>query len=218
MTSAPVKLSVGISRHIEKIRELSEDIKVSIVAIAVEFKGISEKLGGSPQAIDALHAEMPGVGLGFWRNIAHVAENRLHPVAISSGCTAIKCLTSMPIEEQEKALTVGVPVAIAGGDHRLVPAHLLSSREIKQAIADDGHIRSVSEQLKYERDQREKADQMHAKYVASLREVDAEIPDETESKVRWRVIGRNKVQINSVPLTVTENDLLAILKEMRHDK
>lgn len=208
----------AIARHVERIRELSEDIKTSIAAIAEEFSCISKAIGGTPQAIDALHTEMPFVGLSFWRSIASVAERRLHPLAISSGCTAVRCLASMPIDEQEKALTVGVPVSIGGGDHRLVPAHLLTSHEIKKAISKDGRIRSVSEQVKYERDEAEKYEQYLEESRLKCRQVEAEEPDETESHVRWRATSRGRAIITSTPLVVTEKDLLAILKDMRNAK
>jgi len=203
---------------IDRIRGLVSDIRAAIAEIAAEFSRIAKERGGSAEAIDALHAEIPAVGLSFWRNIASVSEGRLHPIAIANGCTALSVLQKMTIKEQEKALTVGVPVSIRGCDHRLVPAHLLSQYEIRKAITEDGRIRSLAEQVKYERDEEDARRKAMEEFNKSLREVEAEIPDETETFVKWRVRTRGRAEILSVPLTVTENDLLAILKEMRNAK
>lgn len=100
-----------ITRYIDRIKGLLVDITQATVAISDEFTKLSRSLGGDDKAIDELHAEIPGVGLPFWRSIADVASRKLHPLAISSGCAALAVLKKLDYQEQEKALTVGVPLA-----------------------------------------------------------------------------------------------------------
>jgi hypothetical protein len=204
----------NIKTHVERIRGLVADLRSAIEAIAAEFKEVATIKGGSGPAIDVLHAEMPAVGLEFWRNISLVAERRLHPLALSSGCP-IKPISRLSYQEQEKALTEGVPVALTNGDHRLVPAHLLTGFEIAKAIDNRGHLRSVSEQIAYDREKAAEYEARKKEYLASIREVVAEEPDDTSKTVTWRVIRKGRAQILRVPLTVTEKDVMALLKDMR---
>ena len=160
---------------------------------------------------------MPGIALSFWRSIAKVHERRLHPLALSSGCSCLAALERMPIREQERALTVGVQVATGGGDHRLVPAHLLRAHELRIATTDDGRIRSISEQESYVAHLKGNEEEARAKHIASLRETPAECPDDQSDMVRWRIVNGRCVIIQT-PLYTTEAELLRMVKEIRRDR
>jgi hypothetical protein len=206
---------VSIKAHIEAIRDHLKGIKDAIEQIAKEFAAISSAVGGDDKAIDALHDEMPGIGLAFWRNIALVSSGKLHPLVISSGASAVKTLAALPIAEQQRAVTVGVPVATGSGDHRLVPAHLLTAREIKLAIDPLGRIRSIAEQGQHVKEMKCQEEEARRKYLESIKCAPAEEPDDQSEVIRWRVTGKGRAVLVQCPVTLTESDILKILKDMR---
>lgn len=204
----------AILRHVQAIKDSLSDIKRSIELIAQEFGAIIKSTGSEAAAIDAIHAEIPAVGLAFWKNIAMVARGDLHPLVLSSGASAVKFLSKLPISEQQRALTEGVPVAVGRNDHRLVPAHLLTTHEI--AMATDGsRIRSIAEQQEYFRKEEEKAEKRRKQYLDSIMVKRADIADERSDEVRW-VAGKGSVTILACPLTITEKEVCAMLRGMRH--
>ena len=205
-----------LTASVERIRHLLKDLAKTVSALADEFRIVAEAHGGADIAIDALHREIPGVDLRFWRSIADVSEKRLHPLAIANGCgNTVSVLKKMPLQEQERALTNGVPVAVGRGDHRLVPAHLLRKTELERAISKDGRVRSIAEQDAHERELREAAQARHEAEMARRREHKASLPDERSDIVGYRITERGNVVITELPFFATVEDLLQIVAEVK---
>lgn len=64
-------------------------------------------------------------------------------------------------------------------------------------------------------DRREKDEQekQRQKVLKTMRYTDVEEPDDDCRRVEWRIQGKNKITILRCPITLTVNDLLAIIKE-----
>jgi len=203
--------------EIDGIKSLLDDLGKSIEKLAVLVRGVAEKVGGYAEAIDHLHAEIPRIDVTFWRSICSVAQGRLHPLVLSTGCVGIKHLNKLPLAEQESAILRGVPVLVSGEDYRLIPAHKLSAMDIARAIDPSGHLRSIQEQQAADRATKEKWKRDREECLKKWKEIKAEEPDESSDVVQWKIMS-GKIAIYRTPLHLTKKELITILESMGHKR
>lgn len=218
LTATPLKPENDLSVRdlIARIRANLEDIRKCIELIANDFIRLKQVHGTSAKTVEFLSGEFPGVDCAFWRNIDLVASGELHSVVLSSGCVGVKELRKLPLKAQEEAVTIGIPVQVKGDDYRLIPAHLLTARDIKRAITSTGGVRTLAEQRKFDIDEIEKDNIHRAKYEASIKTIQSETDDnEGESnQIKFTVRG-DKVHIFQCPLTLTVKDIQQILRSFK---
>jgi hypothetical protein len=204
--------AVSMHAAFAKIRSGLADIERGVERIAEGVRAVIEAHGAA--AREVLQGEFPSIKSSFWRAVIAVAEGKLHPRVVATGCDGLRYLERLPLEDQARAVSEGVPVSVPGTqDHRLVPAYLLTPHEIARAISPSGSLRTLAEQAAFERAEREAAEKRRQEWLASLREEKASQPDEESQVIQWRVEG-NRVRVLACPVVLTKEDLRKLLRSI----
>ncbi len=203
---------VDLKASFASIRKGLANIEDGVAAVAAGVLAVLEVHG--PGTIEALQVEFPGVPSTFWQAILAVANGKLHPRVVATGCSGIRYISRLSLLDQERAIEVGVPVAVPNtDDYRLIPAHLLTASEINRAISPEGALRTLAEQAAHDRNERDCYAQRRQEYLESLRTEPADVPDEDHKAIVWRVEG-SRVHILSCPLRMTKADLRKLLRSL----
>jgi hypothetical protein len=186
-------LSLALTHILSRLRDSMAKAQDHVTeAAAIYMEGLAADPSGWA---DMVAAAFPNAPRAIWSNLERVGRGQLVPLAITNGCAHTEIVATLPLSEQQKALTEGVKVwAGKGDDHRLVPLHLLTRAEFKQCIRD-GRVLSLEEQRKVV------ADKQARRKTVSL---------EDGRQVKYEVDGKALI-LHECPVRLSPRDVRKIL-------
>lgn len=205
-TTIPADVT-GLSRtEQELLASIMQDVKRGLDAImraARTWMELSEKARG--RIVEQTRPSLRD----FWTKLERVGAGELHPQLATVSGLAARYLGKLPIEEQERYLRDGIPVAsLRNKDFRLVDVVLMTEEQRKQVFRASGQgvaVRSVEEQRAWLADQAARRVLQREK-LAGLKTVD---------RVGWSVrSGKVFVKASRVETGLTRRDLETMLKDL----
>ncbi|MBN8422737.1 MAG: hypothetical protein J0L73_27755 [Verrucomicrobia bacterium] len=205
-TTIPADVT-GLSRtEQELLASIMQDVKRGLDAImraARTWMELSEKARG--RIVEQTRPSLRD----FWTKLERVGAGELHPQLATVSGLAARYLGKLPIEEQERYLRDGIPVAsLRNKDHRLVDVVLMTEEQRKQVFTGNGsttRVRSVEEQRVWLSDQAARR-VLQKEKLAGLKTVD---------RVGWSVrSGKVFVKPARVETGLTRRDLETMLRDL----
>lgn len=205
-TTIPADVT-GLSKaEQELLASIMQDVKRGLDAIlraARTWMELSEKARG--RIVEQTRPSLRD----FWTKLERVGAGELHPQLATVSGLAARYLGKLPIEEQERYLRDGIPVAsLRSKDFRLVDVVLMAEEQRKQVFTGNGQtarVRSVEEQRVWLSEQAARRVLLKER-LAGLKTVD---------RVGWSVrSGRVFVKAARVESGLTKRDLETMLKDL----